>query len=115
MKTDGILRITEDKARDIFCNACTDIQWKKLREVLCSEPAKPYFNKVSLSDNWHKSFAGRIKYFYGTKDKAIKKERATNFANKVGISPEPIEGADHEVMLSKSEVLANILIQATIG
>jgi hypothetical protein len=115
MKTDGLLRITEDKVRDIFCNACSDIQWKKLREVLCGEPAQPYFDKVSLSDNWQKSFAGRIRYFYGTKDKAIKKERATNFANKLGISPEPMEGADHEVMLSQSELLASILIQVTTG
>ncbi len=80
-------------------NQCDEIEEDIGAKFLCREPALPYFGVVRYENDWRSCLDGRIRYYRGTKDRAINEYQARQYALKAGVLPIPIEG-DHQLMLS---------------
>lgn len=69
------------------------------KEVLCSEPALPYYGVVRYKTDLWSCLEGRVKYYCGTEDRAINECQAARYAERAGVSPTWIEG-NHQLMHS---------------
>lgn len=110
-RKNNYIRRDKNTALKYFANNCSkDIQDMFCDQILCDEPALPYFGIVSYATDWKIYLDGRIYYYRGTEDKPIDKVRATRYASRAGTSVREIKG-DHQLMLSNPEGLSDEIIR----
>lgn len=102
--------ILERDRKLIFCEACTDVQTKTLRDGMIDEPLKPFSELISLSGA---SFGVvRKAYIFTNHDNAVSLELQQMMKNRTKVA-ETIEiDSGHAVAISNSDELAAAILSS---